>query len=181
MKSRLIVTISILSIWGAAISARLVQLQVLDHDLYKDRAEGQQERRVELQAPRGMIFDSRGRQLAVSVEVDSVWADPSQIADPESTAQSLAKALDLNVDKLSKSLARDREFIWVARQLDEPDAQAVRALDLKGVSFLRESKRYYPSRRLGAPLLGFAGLDNRGLEGLEQGYDDVVSGRPVER
>ena len=181
MKSRLVVSIAILVVWGAAITARLVQLQILDHDLYKDRAEGQQERRVELQAPRGMIFDSRGRKLAVSVEVDSVWADPSQIKNPSATADALAQVLDLDSERLSKSLAMDREFIWVARQLDRPEAQAVRALGLKGVSFLKESKRYYPSRSLGASLIGFAGRDNNGLEGLEQGYDDVVSGHPVER
>jgi cell division protein FtsI (penicillin-binding protein 3) len=181
MKSRLVVSIVILGLWGVAITARLVQLQVLDHDLYRDRAEGQQERRVELQAPRGMIFDSRGRKLAVSVEVDSVWADPSQIEDPTATADALARILSLDSQKLSQSLAMDREFIWVARQLDRPVAEAVRALGLEGVSFLKESKRYYPSRTLGASLIGFAGRDNKGLEGLEQGYDDVVSGQPVER
>ena len=181
MKSRLAVSIAILAVWMAAITARLVQLQVVDYELYRDRAEGQQQRRVELQAPRGMIFDSRGRKLAVSVEVDSVWADPSQIEDPVSTARALAATLDLDADKLATSLSKQREFVWIARQLDQPEAQAVGALKLKGVSFLKESKRYYPSRGLGAPLIGFAGLDNKGLEGLEQGYDRVVSGRPVER
>ncbi len=181
MKSRLVVASVVLVVWTVAIASRLVQLQILDHELYKDRAERQQERRVELQAPRGMILDSRGRKLAVSVEVDSVWADPSQIEDARATANVLAKVLDLNAVELSKSLSKNREFVWVARQLDRPRAQSVRELKLKGVSFLKESKRYYPSRRLAAQILGFAGLDNSGLEGLEQGYDDVVSGRPVER
>ena len=88
MKSRLAVSIGVLILWITLIAGRLVQLQVVDHELYRNRAEGQQERRVELQAPRGTILDSRGRKLAVSVEVDSVWADPSQIEDPAATADS---------------------------------------------------------------------------------------------
>ena len=146
MKSRLFVFALIMVLWASGIVARLYQLQVADHDVYRQRAEGQHHRRVVLEAPRGTIYDARGRELALSVEVDSVWADPSQIDDPGAIARALGKALDLDVGNLAESLSSEREFVWIARQLDRPDADAVRRLELEGVGFLKESKRYYPMR-----------------------------------
>lgn len=181
MKGRLILVSVLLALWSTGIVARLYQLQVVDHEIYRKRAEGQHHRRVVLQPPRGTIYDVRGRELALSVEVDSVWADPSQIEDPTTTAQQLGKVLGRKASKLESSLASDREFVWIARQLDRPQADAVRQLGLPGVDFLKESKRYYPMRELAAQILGFAGLDNRGLEGLEQVYNDVIAGEPAER
>jgi len=181
VKSRLTVVVVVLALWGGAVVARLYQLQIEDHEVYSRRAEGQHHRRVELQPPRGTIYDVRGRELALSVDVDSVWADPSGVEDPTVTARALAKTLDLNAGKLEQALNSDREFVWIARQLDRPQAAAVRQLELEGVYFLKESKRYYPMRELAAQVLGFAGLDNKGLEGLEQAYNSVVAGRSVER
>lgn len=181
MKRRLTVAVILLALWGGAVVARLCQLQIQDHEIYSRRAEGQQQRRVELQPPRGTIFDVRGRELALSVDVDSVWADPSSVDDPTATAQALAKALGLNAGKLEQALDSDREFVWIARQLDHPQATAVRQLELEGVYFLKESKRYYPMRELAAQVVGFAGLDNQGLEGIELAYNSVVAGHPVER
>lgn len=181
MKSRLVVVVVVLSLWCGAVVARLYQLQIQDHEIYRRRAEGQHHRRVELQPPRGTIYDTRGRELALSVDVDSVWADPSGVKNPAATAQSLARTLGLDAGELEQDLRSEREFVWIARQLDRPRAAAVGELELAGVGFLRESKRYYPMRELAAQVLGFAGLDNQGLEGLEQAYNGVVSGQPVER
>jgi len=181
MKSRLILFTLIMALWATGIVARLCQLQIVDHEIYRQRAEGQHHRRVVLEPPRGTIYDARGRELALSVEVDSVWADPSQIEDPGSIARALAGVLDLDARKLAESLSSDREFVWVARQLDRPQADEVRQLELEGVGFLKESKRYYPMRELAAQVLGFAGRDNQGLEGLEQAYNDVIAGEAAER
>jgi cell division protein FtsI (penicillin-binding protein 3) len=181
VKSRLTVVVILLALWGGAVVARLYQLQIEDHEVYSRRAEGQHHRRVELQPPRGTIYDVRGRELALSVDVDSVWADPSSVEDPAVTARALAKTLGLNTGKLEQALDSDREFVWIARQLDRPQAAAVRQLELDGVYFLKESKRYYPMRELAAQVLGFAGVDNKGLEGLEQAFNSVVAGQPVER
>lgn len=181
MRSRLLVVVVALSLWCGAVVARLYQLQIQDHEIYRRRAEGQHHRRVELQPPRGTIYDARGRELALSVDVDSVWADPSRVKNPAATARVLARTLGMDASKLERDLLSEREFVWVARQLDRPQAAAVGKLELEGVDFLKESKRYYPMRELAAQVLGFAGLDNQGLEGLEQAYNSVVSGQPVER
>ena len=181
MKGRLVLVTLALVLWAGGVVARLCQLQIVDHEIYRQRAEGQHHRRVVLQPPRGTIYDARGRELALSVEVDSVWADPSKIEDPVGVARALAGALGLRARELTESLESDREFVWIARQLDRPLAERVRRLELQGVGFLKESKRYYPMRELAAQVLGFAGRDNSGLEGLEQAYNDVIAGEAAER
>ncbi|MEA2561279.1 MAG: hypothetical protein QOH06_2783 [Acidobacteriota bacterium] len=166
-------------LWIAAIAGRLYYLQVAQYDHYSSKAERQQQRVIKLDPPRGTIYDARGRELAVSVQVDSAYAVPSEILDPLDAAAKLARVVDgLDAKKLARELARDREFIWVARKLDPPVADAVRALNLKGIHFLPEAKRYYPMRELAAQVLGYVGTDNNGLAGLELLYDEKVAGKP---
>ena len=133
------------------------------------RAERQQQRVIELDPPRGTILDARGRELAVSVEVESAFAVPREIARRRRrTAAALARATATRPRReLERQLVGDREFVWVARKLDPPQAPAVRDLELPGIDFLEESKRYYPMRELAAQVLGYVGTDDRGLVGLE--------------
>ena len=167
------------ALWIAAIAGRLYHLQVVQYDHYAAKAERQQQRVIKLDPPRGTIYDARGRELAVSVQVDSAYAVPSEVRDPRATAAALARIVDgLDRKKLERDLVRDREFIWVARKLDPPVAEAVRALNLPGIHFLPEAKRYYPMRELAAQVLGYVGTDNNGLAGLELLYDEKVAGKP---
>jgi len=181
VKSRLLLSLVILALWTGGIVYRLAQLQIRDHEQYSLRAQGQHHRKVELQAPRGTIFDARGRELAVSVEVDSVWVDPSRVENPEAMANQLSKVLEIDPKALVRSMDSAREFVWVARLLDPPQAAAVRELNLSGVGYLKESKRYYPMRQLASQVVGFAGVDSRGLEGLEGIYNELVAGRAARR
>ncbi len=182
MKRRLVLVALFLGAWTAAAAARLYQLQVADHALYERKAAEQQEEEMLLEPPRGSIFDCRGRPLAMSVEVDSAWANPGEVADPAAAAARLARVLGVDRRALEKRLSEeDRHFVWVARQLDDRRAEAVRALDLEGISFVRESKRYYPMGLLAAQLLGFVGIDHVGLDGLEQAFDRLVAGIPARR
>lgn len=170
------------ALWVAAIAGRLYQLQVARYDHYAAKAERQQQRVVDLDPPRGTIYDAQGRELAVSVQVDSAYAVPPQIEDPEGTARQIARIVpEVDAKKLAHQLAQDREFVWVARKLDPPVAAALRALDLPGLFFLPESKRYYPMRELAAQVLGYVGTDNHGLAGLELLYDEMVAGKPGKR
>jgi cell division protein FtsI/penicillin-binding protein 2 len=184
VKRRGQIVVVLAALWLIAIAVRLFALQVVRHDHYEDKAERQQRTAVELDPPRGTIYDAHGRELAVSVQVDSAWADPSDVRDPAGTARALARVLDLDardVETLAARLGRKSDFVWVARKLDPPVAQAVRDLALPGIRFLQESKRYYPMRSLAAQVLGYVGTDNRGLAGLELVYDRQVAGRPGRR
>ena len=179
MSPRLRIVLAFLGLWVAAIAGRLCQLQVARYDHYAGKAERQQQRVVTLDPPRGTIYDAQGRELAVSVQVDSAYAVPPQIEDPEEAARQIAKLVpEVDARKLARQLAQDREFVWVARKLDPPVAAALRALELPGLFFLPESKRYYPMRELAAQVLGYVGTDNHGLAGLELLYDEKVAGKP---
>lgn len=182
MKGRLRVVAGLGLAWVALIAGRLYYLQVVRHDHYAQRAGNQQQRVVELDPPRGTIYDARGRELAVSIEVDSVYAIPSEIDDPSETARRLAPLVEKEPAKLKKQLAdRSRDFVWIKRKLDPPAADRIRALKISGLRFVTESKRYYPMRELAAQVLGFVGTENHGLEGLEQLYDSTVAGKPGRR
>jgi cell division protein FtsI (penicillin-binding protein 3) len=179
VSSRLRTLLILGAVWIAAIAGRLYQLQVISYDHYAAKAARQQQRVVVLDPPRGTIYDAQGRELAVSVQVDSAYAVPPEIDAPEETAQKIAALVpEVNARRLARQLAQDREFIWVARKLDPPVAAALRALHLPGLYFLPESKRYYPMRELAAQVLGYVGTDNHGLAGLELLYDEQVAGKP---
>jgi cell division protein FtsI/penicillin-binding protein 2 len=158
-------------LWVAAIAARLWYLQVYRYDHYAGKARRQQTTVVELDPPRGTIYDAHGRELA----------DPADIRDPQATAAALAPLVHLDEKVLARRLERSGDFVWVARKLDPPDAEAIRRLDLPGIHFLPESKRYYPMRELAAQVLGYVGTDNQGLAGLELVHNREIAGRPGRR
>ncbi len=179
---RLAVVAGLVAVWVLLIAARLYHLQVVRYEHYVGKAERQQQRVVTLDPPRGTIYDAQGRELAVSVQVDSAYAVPPEIEDAAAAARALAGAVPgLDARKLARQLAADREFVWVARKLDPPVAEKVRRLGIKGLYFLPESKRYYPMGELAAQVLGWVGTDNHGLAGLELVYDSEVAGKPGKR
>lgn len=178
-KSRGVLLLVLVAAWTVAIGVRLTALQVEGHADYRARADKQHLDKMNLEPPRGTIYDARGRALAVSVEVDSAFADPRMVSrdgDPRATADALAAALDLNADELYARLSRDRGHVWIERQLDPERAAAVAELNLPGVRLVKEFKRFYPMNEVAAQVLGFAGVDQRGLEGLEHLYDDMIAG-----
>jgi cell division protein FtsI (penicillin-binding protein 3) len=181
VRSRVIVCASILGLWTAAIEARLVYLQVVDHAEMMWRADRQQLRTIRPPAKRGEILDRHGRVLAYSVDADTIAADPSEIADPEATANRVCAALD-DCDRQLRQLMVERlrgkgQFAYLARQVSPDEARRVRELDLAGLVMLKESRRYYPKKELAAHILGYVGLDNVGLAGLESTYDRQIRGR----
>ena len=181
MKGRLVVLLLALLAWTGAVGARLHRVQVVDHDKYIRKAGEQQQRDVTLVPPRGAIVDANGRELALSVAVDSVFALPQQIDDPQAVAGSLAETLRVDREALAAKLTGKRRWVWVARQLDPAVAAEVRERDHRGIGFVQESKRFYPMGPLAGPVLGFVGTDHTGLGGLEAQYNGAVSGEPVRR
>jgi len=165
----------------AAVVARLVDLQVVSRDHYAQLGFDQRVRRVQLPAERGSIFDRNGNDLAVSVPAQTVWADPRLVRDPKGEAAKLAPVLGVDAGTLGDRLAeKNKAFVYVARKVDDVTAAKVKALRLDGVSFLSESKRNYPAGAVAAPLLGFTGLDNNGLGGLESAKETALAGAPGE-
>lgn len=167
----------VLAVFGV-VGARLVDLQLREQARYRQLGLEQRIRAVTIAAERGSIFDRNGNDLAVSVERSSVWADPRQIKDPDRYAQQLAPLLGVDQTTLATTLGqKDRAFVYVARQLEKPAVQAIRALALPGLGVVPEPKRYYPSDPIAAPLLGFVGMDHNGLGGLEAGAESTLSGK----
>jgi cell division protein FtsI/penicillin-binding protein 2 len=170
----------IFGIWTTAIEARLIFLQVVSHDALSARAERQHMRTISVPAKRGEIQDRRGRLLAYSVDTDTIYAVPNEIKDPARTSAALCGALDGCTTKdqvaLRDRLKSQRHFAFVKRRVAPAEARAVATLNLEGIGFMRESRRFYPNIDLAANLVGYVGVDNVGLGGLEAAYDKVIRG-----
>ncbi len=182
LKRRIVVAVVVLVAWSAAIEARLVYLQVGRHADLTARAERQQLRTVDTTAKRGDILDRRGRVLAYSVEADSIYAVPTDITDPDAAAGALCGALEgcgaRERQALAERIRRGRAFAYVRRQVSPDEARRVAALELEGIGFMKENRRFYPNKDLAAHVLGYVGIDNTGLNGLEAAYDTLIKGRP---
>jgi cell division protein FtsI (penicillin-binding protein 3) len=161
----------------AVVLARAVQLQVFERQALMDMARDQYVREIEIPARRGDVFDRRGVPLAQSVEVDSVWADPSLLPDLPRAARDLARPLHVDPRELLERLSKSRRFAWVKRRAKPDEVAAVKAMKLRGIGFAREPSRFYPQRELAAHVLGMTGTDGRGLEGLELAFEDELSGQ----
>ena len=156
---------------------RAGDLQLLKHQWLTSRAEGEFLRPLKLTARRGVIYDRNQEELAVSLDTDSIYASPLKVQTPQQTGSRLGKALRASPREISAQLAGEKGFVWIARRVDSARAHAVRELDLPGVGLIKEPRRFYPNTTLACHLLGFAGLDSRGLEGLELQYDAVLKGQ----
>jgi cell division protein FtsI (penicillin-binding protein 3) len=181
LKRRLLVAVLLLAGWAMAIESRLAYLQLAQHADLRARAERQQLRTVETTAKRGDILDRNGRVLAYSVEADSIYAVPTDIGDPSAAAAALCRALEdcgaRDRQALEDRIRRGRAFAYVRRQVSPDQARRVAAIGLEGVGFMKENRRFYPNKELAAQALGYVGIDNTGLSGLEATYDSLVRGR----
>jgi cell division protein FtsI (penicillin-binding protein 3) len=169
-----------ISLWALVIGFRLVHLQVLGRPFFEQQGARQSERTINLDARRGPILDRNGRPLALSVDADSLYAVPQDVADPAATANALGRALGLDGAgrrDLAATLQRNRAFVWVKRKVDPALARTVREMQLDGIGFLTENRRYYPQRELAAHVLGWAGLDNTGMSGVEYSFDEHIRGQ----
>ena len=160
------------------IAAKLFTIQIHHGRRLTEQAERQYQRLVPLVSRRGTVFDRAGRELAVSLRVSSAFAQPSAITNPRDTARALAPILGQPAKELQARLSTDKTFVWLQRQLEPRQAEAIGDLGLKGIGLVPESRRYYPRQDLAAHVLGMVGLDERGLEGVEHLYDEVLGGKP---
>lgn len=169
----------ILAVLGALV-LRLIDVQMRQGPRLRALATQQAARIIALSPQRGVIFDRRGRPLAVNVPARSIFADPSLIMSAAGTAQKLAPLVGMSVEDLRKRLASPRRFVWIARRVDDDVAARVQALRLPGIGIVREDRRVYPSGPLAGSVLGFTGTDNQGLAGVELAYESILAGRAGE-
>ena len=172
-----IVAVLLLTVLGfALIALRLVYLQVYQRGALSARAERQQERLIKIEPKRGTIYDRMGRELAVSLDVDSVFGVPSEIDNPRALAKQLSHILREDPHALEQRLAGDKQFVWLSRKVEPGKTEKVKQLGSKEIGIRLESKRFYPNKFLAGSVLGFTGMDNEGLEGLEFTYDKTLRG-----
>jgi cell division protein FtsI (penicillin-binding protein 3) len=172
-------------VWVCAISGRLFWLQIVRHRDFVERAEKQQQRTFEVAPRRGVLYDRNLRELAMTVLVPSIYADPSQIADKQATARTLASLVHTDPEdslttetQIAARLNDGHNFAWIARRVTPQVAAAVKALNIKGVFFQQEFARFYPDNQLAAQALGYVGSDDSGLGGLEEKFDSELHGAP---
>lgn len=182
VRGRVLVAAVVFGVWTVGIEARLIYLQVIDHEQLVYRANQQKDRTLTLVPKRGEIVDRNGQVLAYSVDADTIYAVPSQIENPTDIAKALCDALDACLDadqaRLTNLLSGTSHFAYVKRLASLDEARRVAALNLQGVGFLQVNRRYYPNRELASHLLGYVGIDNQGLSGVESTYDEDIRGTP---
>jgi cell division protein FtsI (penicillin-binding protein 3) len=158
------------------IGGKALLLQIYQGSWLSQKASDQVEDSLRAVGKRGMIFDRRGREMAVSIDATSIAVRPAQVRDPEAVARELSGIFKMPAAELKKKLAAEKPFVWMKRQATPKEVEAVRRLRLPGVEFVAESKRFYPNRTLGAHVLGFTGMDGKGMEGIEFFHDDYLRG-----
>ncbi len=165
-------------LWMGAVLARLSYLQLFNYAEYNARARRQQQRIVETSPKRGSIYDRNLRELAMSIRVHSLFAVPSEITDPDMVARLLSGVLGESEEEILTRLKNSRSFAWIARKLTPEVAERVQALNLRGLYFQKESRRFYPKGQLAAHVLGYVDVDEKGLGGIEYELDSRIRSKP---
>ncbi|MGB2651058.1 MAG: penicillin-binding protein 2 [Candidatus Omnitrophota bacterium] len=157
---------------------RLFYLQVLNFERFTELASGQHNKVLKIEPRRGAIFDRYLEPLAINLDVPSVYCDPRNVKDPERTADVLVEVLGVDRDTVLERIKRDKVFVWIKRKIDPSEAEVLKKADLNGIYFLTESKRSYGNDNMASHVVGFVGIDNNGLEGLELLFDEQLRGKP---
>lgn len=167
----------VLGLLWASLWCRAYYVQVMQGPKLASMASKQHQSSELVSGERGQIFDSKGRLLAKSVEIQSVYVRPSELEDPTKTLQALSEVLGTSVKDLANKLGTRSGHVWMARQIGDQAAAKVKDAKIKGAYLTTEYMRLYPNKHLAGQLIGFSGLDDQGLEGLEASFNDHLSGK----
>jgi cell division protein FtsI (penicillin-binding protein 3) len=165
-------------LWFGCVAARLYFIQVIQYVDLLSRAQHQQQRIIEVAPQRGAIYDRQMNPLAMSLGVDSVFVVPNELTEPQMVASLLAPVLGVDADELRNRFQASHSFCWAKRRVTPEESARVRDLNLKGIYFQQETKRFYPKRDLAAQAIGYVGLDDKGLGGIEYALNDEITGKP---
>jgi cell division protein FtsI (penicillin-binding protein 3) len=171
--------------WAIIIATRLFWLQIVRHNDYVERAQKQQQRTFEVAPRRGVLYDRNMQELAMTVQVDSIYAVPTEIDDHQAAARTLAAIVHTDPedkqtreDQIVHRLDDGKSFAWIARRVTPETSAKIHALNMKGIYFQKEFQRFYPDTQLAAQMLGYVGLDDNGLGGIEGKFDTKLHGVP---
>jgi cell division protein FtsI (penicillin-binding protein 3) len=172
------VVLGLLVLGAIGLAARAVELQLVDHSFLSKQGDDRSMRVVKISAHRGAITDRNGEPLAVSTPVDSIWVNPQEINDNIEQLPKLAKALKEEPQILARRITSnlDREFLYLVRHMPPDQAAHIKALGIPGVYLMREYRRYYPAGEVSGHVLGFTTVDDKGQEGLELGFEQLLNG-----
>jgi cell division protein FtsI/penicillin-binding protein 2 len=176
-RMRALVVMGLLTFGFLAVFYRLADIMLIDHDWYLHKARGQQVRKEVNPVKRGTIYDRRGRELAVNLETESIFCNPADISSAGDVARTLASAINADEKSVYEKLVSNKRFSWIERKMETMQARQIRDMKLKGVGLIREMKRVYPKGALASHVIGFVNLDNKGMEGVENGYDKYLSSK----
>jgi cell division protein FtsI (penicillin-binding protein 3) len=176
--SRLYLLGAVLLLWCLAICGRLFILQIFSYEKFVKMAEHQQNRAIPLTAKRGVIYDRAGRELAMSVLVDSAFAVPSEVKDLPTAISLITRITGDDYNVVLADCRAHKTFCWVARKANDETIERINSLKLQGIHFQKEPKRFYPARDLAAQVLGSVGMEDSGQSGIEHEFDNDLRGRP---
>jgi cell division protein FtsI (penicillin-binding protein 3) len=172
------VVLGLVVLGAGGLAARAVELQLVEHGFLAKQGDDRSMRVVKIAAHRGAITDRNGEPLAVSTPVDSIWVNPQELNDNIDQLPKLARALKEDQQTLARRITSnlDREFLYLERHMPPEQAARIKALGIPGVYLLREYRRYYPAGEVSGHVVGFTTVDDKGQEGLELGYDQLLNG-----
>jgi cell division protein FtsI (penicillin-binding protein 3) len=160
------------------LTARLAYLQIVKSSQLRQRAWNQWERTIKIEPQRGIIYDRKMRNLAISLSLNSLYAVPGKIENKEELAEKLSSILKKDSSYFLEKLKKETNFVWLERKISKEVAKEIEGLGTRAIGLTEESKRFYPKGVLACHLLGFAGMDDQGLEGVELLYDQYIKGTP---
>jgi cell division protein FtsI (penicillin-binding protein 3) len=172
------VVLGLVVLGAIGLAARAVELQLVEHGFLAKQGDDRSMRVVKIAAHRGAITDRNGEPLAVSTPVDSIWVNPQELNDNIDQLPKLARALKEDQQTLARRITSnlDREFLYLERHMPPDQAARIKALGIPGVYLLREYRRYYPAGEVSGHVVGFTTIDDKGQEGLELGFDQLLNG-----
>jgi cell division protein FtsI (penicillin-binding protein 3) len=159
------------------VSLRLADLMIIDHKRLQEKAQQQHIKVQDIQVRRGTIFDRMGRELALNLDLESLYCDPEAITAGKEDMRKLASLINREPGKILANIPDEGRFVWIKRKLSPEVADRIRALDIEGLGFVPEAKRYYPKRELASHIIGFVGIDNQALEGIELKFDKYLTAK----
>src|SRR3984957_12939444 len=175
---RWLIVWGVAAIWMGAVLARLVYLQLFCYSDYFAKAQHQQQRIFEISPMRGVIYDRNGRELAISIPMDSVFGDPAEIKEPELVARLLSRVLAIPADEIETKIRDASKPVRLAKKLSPETVERIDEMNLKGVFFQKENRRIYPQHEFLSHVLGWVDVDEKGMGGIEQELDKFIRGRP---